>query len=292
MPSRVLLEVAEVMKTPDHQLFASDSVKIGQFRASPGDGFFRYSGPPRNHLFVFPREAVWIEHEGRAPFVADPNVVTFYNPDQEYYRSPVSRRGDHSEWFALTPETLDAQLSSLGLTVDANGESEFPFVRGPSDALSYLEQRRIVRRVLSGHVVDALEIEERVIALAARVIRGAAGKGRRRALADPPTAHRELAERAREVLAARFDERLSIAAIAKELATSPFHLCRVFRAQAGWSLHQYRMRLRLAAGLLRLNDRSLTDLALDLGFSSHSHFSAAFHRFYGEAPREVRESLE
>lgn len=273
-------------------VFQSDSVKIGQFRASPGDGNFRCSGPPGSHLFVFPREGVWIEHEGRSPFVADPTVVTFYNPEQEYYRSPVSRLGDCSDWFELPPEILEAQLRRLGLAVDSNGDSIFPFTRGPSDPEDYLEQRRLVRRVRSGKAVDQLEIEERVIALGARVIERAADRKYDRESGGASTRHRLLVEETRELLVERFRDRLTIAEIARELATSPFHLSRVFRARTGLSLHQYRMRLRLAAGLLQIEQCPLTELALDLGFSSHSHFTSAFHQLFDAAPREVRASLD
>ncbi len=281
------------MSAPDPQvIFQSESVKIGRFRASPADRIFRCSGPPGGHLFVFPREGVWIEHEGRRPFVADPNVVTFYNPHQEYYRSPVSSRGDCSDWFALSEEILERQFSALGLAVDGKGESIFPFTHGPSDPESYLEQRRLVRKVRSGTAVDALEIEERVIALGARVIERAAVRSGHRATFTSPLGHRRLVEQTRELLALRFRESLSIAEIARELATSPFHLSRVFRAGTGLSLHQYRMRLRLAGGLLQITERSLTDLALDLGFSSHSHFTASFRRLYDAAPSDIRASLE
>jgi AraC-like DNA-binding protein len=34
----------------------------------------------------------------------------------------------------------------------------------------------------------------------------------------------------------------------------------------------------------------LTTLSLDLGFSSHSHFSAAFREAYGRSPSEFRQS--
>lgn len=280
------------MTAPASQtVFRSESVKIGWFRASPSHPRFRDSGPPGDHLFVFPRAGVWIEHEGRRPFVADPNVVTFYNPSQQYFRSPVSRRGDHSDWFALRLEILEAQFAAFGLPVDANGEAIYPFLSGPGDPATYLEQRRLVRRLRDGRVADPLEVEERVLDLGARVVASAARSLEVRVRKAPSARHRQLVEAARELLAARFRERLTIDAIACELAASPFHLSRVFRRLTGLTLHQYRMRLRLSNGLVDLTERPLTDLALDLGFSSHSHFTVAFRRLYGATPRAVRELL-
>jgi AraC-like DNA-binding protein len=57
----------------------------------------------------------------------------------------------------------------------------------------------------------------------------------------------------------------------------------------GGTIHQHRQGLRLAAGLTRLETgEALTDIALDLGYSSHSHFTAAFRSVYGAPPRQVR----
>jgi AraC-like DNA-binding protein len=71
---------------------------------------------------------------------------------------------------------------------------------------------------------------------------------------------------------------------------SPFHLARVFRERAGVPVHRYLTRLRLRAALERLSDGAddLTALALDLGFSSHSHFTDAFRREFGRSPSDVR----
>ena len=78
--------------------------------------------------------------------------------------------------------------------------------------------------------------------------------------------------------------------VAAGFGVSPFHLSRVFRAETGISLHQYLLRLRMNQALSRLHagEPHLSRLALDLGFSSHSHFSATFRRHFGESPHQVR----
>jgi AraC family transcriptional regulator len=56
-------------------------------------------------------------------------------------------------------------------------------------------------------------------------------------------------------------------------------------------LYRYQLRLRLARALdLLARHDDLTTLSLDLGFSSHSHFSAAFRQAYGRSPSEFRQS--
>ena len=68
--------------------------------------------------------------------------------------------------------------------------------------------------------------------------------------------------------------------------TAAEDLCRLFRRHTGMTLHEYRTELRLRDALDRLASRrgDLTRIALDLGFSSHSHFTAAFRRAFGMTP--------
>jgi AraC family transcriptional regulator len=89
--------------------------------------------------------------------------------------------------------------------------------------------------------------------------------------------------RAREYLAAHFRERFSLSDVASAVASSPFHLSRTFRARYGTTLFAQREKLRIAAALSQLTqpENDLAELALNLGYNSHSHFSAAFHRAVG-----------
>src|SRR5262249_37447049 len=63
-----------------------------------------------------------------------------------------------------------------------------------------------------------------------------------------------------------------------------------FQQRTGAPVHRYLTRLRLRASLERLADgeTDLTALALELGFSSHSHFTGAFRREFGRTPSAVR----
>ncbi len=57
----------------------------------------------------------------------------------------------------------------------------------------------------------------------------------------------------------------------------------------GTPLYRYQLRLRLARALDLLGSYDdLTDLGLELGFSSHSHFSSAFRQTYGRTPAEFQ----
>jgi AraC family transcriptional regulator len=88
-------------------------------------------------------------------------------------------------------------------------------------------------------------------------------------------------------------ERYDIASLAAETGYSSGHFLRSFRATTGLPPHQFiiRMRLERARRLMLNRSRSLLDIALESGFSSHSHFSRAFRHHYGVSPSSFRRAL-
>ena len=100
-----------------------------------------------------------------------------------------------------------------------------------------------------------------------------------------------LVDRVKLVLASNLARRWTLAEIAAEVRGSPVYLTQVFQQVEGLPLYRYQLRLRLARALdLLAQYDDLTDISQDLGFSSHSHFSAAFREVYGRSPSEFRRS--
>jgi AraC family transcriptional regulator len=87
---------------------------------------------------------------------------------------------------------------------------------------------------------------------------------------------------------------LSLQALANESGYSRVHFVRMFKAATGSSPHNYLLNLKLerARELLRNPSMSLIDIALDCGFSSHSHMSRLFHKIVGVTPTAYRRSLQ
>ncbi|HEY0783845.1 MAG TPA: AraC family transcriptional regulator [Thermoanaerobaculia bacterium] len=274
-------------------LFANSLLSIGRFKVASGDPAFRRPALPAGETFVFSRTSAWIWPDGRRRFVADPNVVTFHNRNEAYRRDELSVEGHHGEWFTIERGTLVAALGAYEPGVVDDPERPFRFSHGPSDPCSYLLQRMVVRHATESKPVDALYLEERVLQILARVVDNAfrvrgihPSKPRR----DKDVRHSEIIEEAKSVLAEGFREPLSLAQIAARTGTSVFHLCRLFRRGTGDSLQVYRNQLRLRTALEQIADPSvdLTDLALDLGYSTHSHFTAAFRQAFGITPSSLR----
>jgi AraC-like DNA-binding protein len=276
------------------EVFASPLVRVGRWRCPVENPVFFDSGPTPAALFVFPRESVWIQHVGGEPFVADANTVTYYNKGQVYTRHKLSVRGDHCEWFAVAPAAIAETLAVHDPEAVDRPDLPFRFTHGPSNPESYLRQRLVFQHVSRERKPDRLFVEEAVLSVLGDVAKLA--YERQGAPAVPRVRHRragDLVQSAREVIARRFKENLSLSDVAREVESSVFHLARVFKARTGFSLHAYRNQLRLRAALERLADRGvdLIDVALDLGFSSHSHFTESFRRNFGKTPSAVRDCL-
>jgi len=100
---------------------------------------------------------------------------------------------------------------------------------------------------------------------------------------------RRLIRRTKEYLDAHSSSPLRLRDVAAAVDASPAYLTDVFRRAEGVPLHRYMVELRLARALVELpHANDLTALAFDLGFSSHSHFSAAFRRAFGCTPSAFR----
>ena len=274
----------------DRVVFESDLVRIGAFRCHPEHPSFQDTGPAENYCFVFPRTAVEIQHEHEPEFVANPNVVTFYNAGQVYWRHRISPEGDLCDWFGVEPGLVRDALRGFDSGVDDRPERLFRFSRGWSDAHSYLLQRRLFSWVTSGNAVDPLSVDETVIELLERVLRCTCTSRLPSDQAETGRSHRHTVHEIETLLSQRVEDRLTLRGIAREVGLSAYHVCRLFRRVTGIKLHQYRLRLRIREALTDVVEsrRSLTEIALDAGFSSHSHFTGLFRQEFNATPSSVR----
>jgi AraC-like DNA-binding protein len=230
-------------------------------------------------LVVFPRLPVRITQAGCPAVLAGPNVATLYNPGGAFRREPRDPRGDEYLELRLQP-ALCGELE--GLTSRMRG-GRMRATHAPASRAIYLHQYRLAQHLHDGEP-DPLFVEESAAWIVATVLADAHEQRRHR---GTQAAHHELAEAAKEVIGARLSERLGLEEIARLVCGgSPTHLARIFRCETGFGLHEYRVQLRLRTALQRLQDSvgSLTSLAFELGFASHSHFTVSFRREFGVPP--------
>jgi AraC-like DNA-binding protein len=99
--------------------------------------------------------------------------------------------------------------------------------------------------------------------------------------------------RARDLLLEEREDSLSIKDLASEVRISPYHLIRQFEAVFGQTPHQFRLasRLDLAKHMLAGGHHSVTEVCMEVGFSSLGSFSALFTARVGETPSAYRRRM-
>src|SRR5579875_185690 len=231
------------------------------------------------HHIVFPRAGVFVKHVRGRKVTVDPSLVLFFTAGEPYRVSHPVAGGDDCTVFAYRDEVLIEALAAVDPRVQDRPEAPFARNHGRAEASAVLPERALRHRLVRGEAGP-------VAADAVAATPPMPGRPRAASL----RLRRDWVEATKLRLAARPEADLTLAALAREVGCSPFHLARLFRADQGLPIHQYQLRLRLALALERLLDGSsnLLSLALDLGFASHSHFSAAFRRTFGLTPSAYR----
>lgn len=248
----------------------------------------------RNDIVLL-RHGAFAKHFGRRSLTADVNHAVFFSQGSTYRVSHPVDCGDRGTTFVPAPHVLHDILRELDPAGDDRSERAFPFVLGPCEASVFWRHHELVRRLQSAQA-DSLEplwADVTALQIVADVLEAAFARHsvpRKRRRNGTEADHADRAEAAKTYLAGRLAERLTLEEVARAVHASPFHLARIFQQQTGVPIHRYLTRLRLRASLERLADgaNDLTALALELGFSSHSHFTDAFRREFGRTPSEVR----
>jgi AraC family transcriptional regulator len=228
------------------------------------------------HL-VFPYRGIYLRHVGSDQAVADANHVLFFNAEEGYQVSHPVSGGDSSLSLTLADSILRelAPRGILSRCAIVGFRHQHQGIDPRAQALVAL-----LRHGLHNGTIEPLEAEGLTLTLVCRSV-GSRTSHKSRATHGS----RRLTDRVKVLLASDLSRRWTLAEIAAEIRGSPVYLTQVFRQVEGVPLYRYHLRLRLARALdfiSRYDD--LSTLAADLGFSSHSHFSAAFRQAYGRSP--------
>ena len=234
---------------------------------------------------VFPYRGVYVRHLGRSDAVAEANQVLFFNHGEGYRISHPVEGGDACLSLAIGESWL-SELAPQDQVCDG-------------DPLTFRRQRlridartqalvAVLRHSLRNGVADTLQGETLLLTLVRRAVGGSTSSHpARRSLG-----RQKLVDRAKLVLSSDVGRRWTLADVAAEVRVSPVYLTQLFQQVEGMPLYRYQLRLRLSRALHlleRCND--LGALSLELGFSSHSHFTSAFRQVYERTPLDFQRSL-
>ncbi|HSN18741.1 MAG TPA: helix-turn-helix transcriptional regulator [Gammaproteobacteria bacterium] len=257
-------------------LYSSPLVTVGDVHCTEGCGPGRHEEHCPVASIALVRSGSFVRRDRLGKHVADATQVVFFDAGEPYMVDHPIPGGDRCTSLVFAPEVLrEAQRSRRGQPERYFDKSTL----AGSSELHLLHRELLVAATLR----DGVMVEETALTLLRLCTEGEIVPRLRGAAFERAAA---LAADAQVLVAQSFTGPVTLEALAERLDVSPFRLCRAFRQATGGSLHQHLLRLRLVTALERLpayQDR-LTDLALELGFSSHSHFTQTFRSHFGMPP--------
>jgi AraC family transcriptional regulator len=269
------------MHVTRRSLFESETLQIGLFEARPRSDACGEVESQKANVIVLPFGGVFTKHDAPGRHViGTPSHAVFIAANKPYRLSFPGAIGDRALIFRFG-ETLVPEM--FGRRGGKNLASNSLL---PSNAIML---RHLLWTRLKKGEADQFETEAiglHLLNMSLRSIRPDNSSLRRSALARRVAA----VERVKEAVALAPTHKWTVAKLAGIANLSPFHLCRVFHQITGASLYDYVLRERLACALESLLDRreDITAIALDAGFSSHSHFTARFKSFFNCTPMAFR----
>jgi AraC-like DNA-binding protein len=291
-------------------LYESAVVRVSDYRCRDirgGPAAEEYSSV---NTVVLMRHGAFCKHFGRRSVTADVNQAVFFSQGSTYRVSHPADCGDRGSIFSLSPRALTDIIRELDPAVDERPERPFPFVTGPCEPDVFWRSHELARLLETANpdpnarlpiesgaaasgLPDPLWADVTALQIVADALEAAFaqhGLPRKPRRTGTDTDHADRVEAAKQHLASHLGGRVTLDDVARAAGASPFHLARIFQQRTGAPVHRYLTRLRLRASLDRLAEGAddLTALALELGFSSHSHFSDAFRREFGCAPSDAR----
>ena len=259
-------------------LLQRPSISVFDFRCSAGPGDRPYAEQHQGYSISFVRKGSFGCRSGGRSFELVAGSLLVGHPGGEYMCTHDHVCGDECLSFFLSPELVgvigdQAEIWRIGAApplpeLMVLGELAQAAASGRSDiGLDEVGQMFASRfvEVVSGRSGKSVT---------------AAGRDRRRAVETAlwidAHSHREI----------------DLDDAAAQAGISPFHFLRLFSNVLGVTPHQYlvRSRLRHAARLLADDERSITDIAYDVGFGDLSNFVRTFHRAAGVSPRRFRQA--
>jgi AraC-like DNA-binding protein len=259
-------------------LLQRGSITVSEFRCSAGPGDKPFAEQYQSHSISYVRKGSFgCRCRGRSFELVAGSVLVGY-PGDEFICTHDHCCGDECLSFFLSPEVVEA----IGDRPEAWRIGAAP----PLPELMVLGE--LAQAAADGR--SDLGLDEIGALFASRFVEVVSGRSQASAVTKARDCRR--AVEAALWIDAHSHLQIDLEQAAAQADISPFHFLRLFAGVLGVTPHQYlvRARLRHAARLLADDERSVTDVAYDVGFGDLSNFVRTFHRAAGVSPRKFREA--
>lgn len=224
---------------------------------------------------ILPRRGVFVRRSGGRSVLADAHTALVCFPGEIQVVDHPTGDGDRST--ALVIDDAWREAVSLSTGAHAVGTAVWRYHQTLTESIAF-------------ESTLPLAFEEATLAILDVIANSAAGCeaiGRR---TSTQHRHRRLVADCRALLASTPSRSWTLDTLGKAVASSPFHLARVFRSVTGTTIHQYLTRLRISEVADRLSDGAddITTLAVQWGFADHAHLTRTFRQVIGTTPSEYR----
>jgi len=277
-------------RTSVDELYRNESLSVHKFTCS-GEPDRCAEEASISSEFVLPRDGMFARHNRYGKSVADRASVLFFERDDPFEILHPVKKPDTS-----TVVSLNRRLISELCTFPGQDNSPFfgidSILATNRILLTHSELLSAIQRRITS---DQLELEEQALLLVAEVFDQLRNRSviQERSAKGSKLHGRKLVNEVLLYLNENLGNPLSLGDIAAAVNHSRFYLCRAFRRHTGRTIYRHLTVLRLSSALesLASTKTPITDIALDLGYSSHSHFSALFKQQFGITPKKYRDGL-
>jgi AraC-like DNA-binding protein len=259
-------------------LLQRGSISVSDFRCSAGPDDTPFAEQFGSHSISYVRKGSFGCHSRGRFFELVAGSILVGHPGDEFTCTHDHVCGDECLSFFLTPELVQA----IGDRAEVWRVGAAP----PLPELMVLGE--LAQAAADGR--SDVGLDEVGHAFASRFVEVVSGRPRK--LAPATARDRRRAVETALWIDAHSHRPIDLEDAANQADISPFHFLRLFSGVLGVTPHQYlvRSRLRHAARLLADDERSVTDVAYDVGFGDLSNFVRTFHRAAGVSPRRFREA--
>jgi AraC family transcriptional regulator len=220
-------------------------------------------GPWHSQRMPLQTVSVFPAHVGHGMRVREPGEFLIVEVAEAFTVSALGRTG---ELTALRPELAVQDALARHVLLALAEEARAPLARGTLKAES-------LATALVAHIADRESLRARAPAAVVAAL-------------SSPRLRRVL-----DYIGAHLDTPLALRSLSDMVDMDMFRFTRAFKQSTGLSPHRYVLEARIhrAKELLRTTELPITEVALQTGFSTPSHFSVTFRRLASVTPREYRE---